>query len=833
MAMFSASASAHVEQVAGTKVGLQPREIARFWEGTATDNGLGKFETESNEPAEDFNNNPEHPGHPGPVLHSVATYVVYWDPQDYYHGDWQSQIDEFLARLGTASGQLSSVFAVDEQYTDPTNKPATGDSAFRGAYTDTNPYPEKENCTDPHPWRFGVPLLMSGEPVCLTDKQIRAQLKTFISEQHDLPKGMGTIYYLLTPPGVTLCLDGGGNAGHCSDFDGTITEISGYEEAKNQYPEKLVKYEKERGEGFPKYKEEEKQYEEQNKLYEARLEVYEKNKEEAEAKDEPFTEAKPTAPVAPIAPSKPTPPSEPAGYTSYKQSFCSYHSDINTQGESGGSQTILYAMIPWTAGGAGDYGLTGGEQVQGYDCQDGGFEPTTRPYGELQEKEREKEPTPKEEEEFNGKSAKEKREELEAKELGLEKPHEQEPNQLGEERGPDGTFDHGLADLIINQIAVEQQDTITDPLLNGWQDPVGNEVTDECRNTFYGTTGGSASAKPHTLAGTLFNQTYEGGNYYINDTFNLAALRLPYPSIPCLHGIVLDPHFTAPNPVNSGELVGFDGMESDITLNSAYAFASSGATKPNYATYTWNFGDGSPEVSGYAPGASSTSSPAGSPCAEPWLSPCAASVFHSYQYGGTYNVTLTVKDVGGNVASFTEPITVDGPSPPLPPEPTPTPTPGGGSGSNTSSTSAAASGTGAGSAKGQAAKPPLPAPVAAQAVTPTSVGKATRKGLVVRYQVNEQVTGSFNVLLAASVAKRIGLHMPLAYGLPAGTPPQEIVGKALLITTKGGRGTIKIKFGPVTARRLRRLHKVSLMLQLSLRNATGGTTTVLSKIALR
>jgi hypothetical protein len=773
LATLATPAGAFVEEVGSTKVGLQPREVSHFWEGDRKWNGRGKFEVEANVPAEEFANNPAQPGHPHSVMHSVATYAIYWDPQDFYHGDWQGLIDGFLANMGSAGGQLGNVFAVDTQYTDETDRHATSHSTFLGAYTDTNPYPSSAGCTDPHEWTFGVPVLEGGGPVCLTDAQIRAQLETFIDEQHDIQKGMGTIFYVLTPPGVTVCLDKGrevSTTGHCSDFEGSISEI----------------------------------------------ETDEKTKEEKEAKSEPYT--------------------EPEGYKSYKHSFCSYHSVIDPtgNGEDGGSETILYAVIPWTAGGEGDNHLTKAENTPAYDCQDGGFEPGTKPNAELEEKEHEKERTLKEEEEFREKSAKEKREAEEARELGLEAPHEQEPNQLGPTRSPDGSFDTGLADLIINQIAVEQQNTVTDPLLNAWQDPAGEELTDECRNSFYATSG-SATANPETRAGTLSNQSLGQGSYYLNDAFNLASQRLPYPGVPCMHGISLEPKFTAPNPVNSGEVVGFDGMESDITLDSAIGFSPSGVPQENYATYTWNFGDGSPEVSGYAPGAPSLNSPADSPCAEPWLTPCAASTFHTYQYGGTYNVTLTVIDVGGNTASITEQITVDGPSRPVPPPPSSgSSSPGGASGGPSPATGSAGGPGSSSSTTGAATpKPPVLGPVASAAVAPSSLAKTTRSGLVVRYSVNQQVTGSFNVLLAASIAHRLGLHSPLAVGLPAGTPPQVVVGKALLITTQGGRGTLKIQFGKITGARLRRLGKVSLMLQLNLRNAAGATTTVLSKIVLR
>jgi hypothetical protein len=793
--LSAAPAGAVVKTVETTTVGLQPREMARYWEGDQKWNGLGNLESEANTSAENFNNDPSHMGHPHPVMHSAATYVIYWDPQDYYHGDWQGLIDGFMANLGTAGGELGNVFAVDTQYTDETNQPATSHSSFRGAYTDTNPYPASEGCTDPHPWKFGVPLLEGGGPACLTDAQVRTQLETFISEQHSLEKGMGTIFYVLTPPGVTVCLDKGGPEGHCSDFDGTTSEISEYEEAKNSYSERLEKYEREK-------------------------KAYEKE-------HEPGAEP-------PVKPEESKTP--PAGYADYTKSFCSYHSDINPSGnENGSAETILYAMIPWTAGGEGDYHLSTAERTPAFDCQDGGFEPGTKPLGELQEKERTKVThTPKEEEEFKEKSTKEKREEEEARELGLEGPHEQEPNQLGAERGPDSFWDHGLADLIINQIAVEQQNIVTDPLLNAWQDSDGNELTDECRNSFFSTSGGSASAIPLTRAGTLSNESLNGDSYYLNDAFNLASQRLPYPGVSCTHGVTLEPKFTAPNPVNSGEIVGFDGMESDVTLDSAISFSPSGAAQDNYATYTWNFGDGSPEVSGYAPGAPSQNSPASSPCVEPWLTPCAASTFHSYQYGGTYDVTLTIHDVGGNTAGVMEPITVVGP-----PAPGSTPasasTPAAGTGAASTAAGSAPAGSGSTSGSSGTAKPTIPGPVASAAVVSRSLPTVLKKGLVISYSVNEQVAGQFQVLLASSVAERIGLHGAPATDMPPGSVPSIVIGKAILVTTKGGRNTVKIQFGKKTAAKLRKLRSVSLTIRLVVRNASSHTpltTTVISTVTL-
>jgi PKD domain len=674
-----------------TEVGLQPRNMTSVLDG-----GLGASFSNPNG---------------NPVLHSSDSYVIYWEPglpekARRYHNEWESLVEDFLQAVGTESGSLGNVFAVDTQYTDKSNQPASYKSTFRGAYEDDTHYPSPV-CTSP-----GV------ADTCLTNAQVQEQLKSFIST-HGLPKGMGTIYYVLLPPGVTLCVDGA--ATHCSDYSGLAEETN----------------------------------------------------------------------------------------PSYADSFCSYHSAINPDNTpSGDENTILYAAIPWIAGGLGSHGVI--SETAAYDCQDGGFNPAAK---HPEEKEHAKEKNKSEEEAFEKADGEEKAQTEEREKL--EEPHQEEPNQTSG-TGDDGANDAGLADLIINQIAVEQQNIVTNPLLNAWQGQAGAgehlESTDECRNFFAGgTPSGSVTASEETGAGTLSNQLIASHSYYLNLAFNLAASKLG--GAPCIGGVRLDPNFTAPNPVSAGVVVGFDGEESDISLAAGVDFSASGALQENYATYTWNFGDGTPEVTGYAPGAPL--------CETPWLSPCAASVFHAYQYGGTYEVTLTVRDIGGNVSSVTHSVTVVGPSRPVSGS-------GQGSGSSTGTTT-----PGTGSSTGVPG--PIPAPVAAASIVPQSLRTALRKGLVVSYSVNEQVAGHFEVLLGRATAHRLGISGAAAVGLPAGSPAEIVIAKAILVTTKGGHSAIHILFSKHTAARLAHAHKVSLMLRLIVRNAASSdpaTTTVISSVTL-
>jgi hypothetical protein len=708
------------------RVGAQPRS-EELLDGTHGVNSLGV-------PIENLSafqfGNPKG----APVLPSSKTYAIYWDPTDNYHGDWQELIDTFFQNMGAASGALDTVFAVDGQYTDKAEQHATAKSTFMGAYVDSEPYPE-EICEDPAPLKgITKPNDKPAAITCITDAQIQAQLKTFITG-HELSTGMGSIFYVLTPPGVTVCLDKGGKEGHCSDYA--------------------------------------------------------------------------------------------ASKKSYENSFCSYHSDVSpTAPETGDASTILYAVIPWTAGGFADHHLPAEDQTSGFDCQDGGYNPSSRPAIEEREKKQEKTKKQEEEEAKTEKTLKE-QEAQELKEL-LEGPHQEEPNQP-KTNGPDGWPDTGLADLIINQIAVQQRNVVTDPLLNAWHDPSGKEVTDECRDFFAtGGEGGSVTASEYTGAGTLYNQTLNGGEYYLNDTFDLAALELPYPGVPCLGGVSLNPQFTTPNPVATGELVAFDGMESNISLNWGTEYSAIAEPLPTYALYKWNFGDGSPEVSGYAPGSADRNPPA-SLCDGPWKAPCASSVFHSYQYGGTYEVTLTVTDTGGNTASVTHQVTVVGPAPPPPPPPTPPTPPAPPAPAATPAAPQSTTGSGSGSAGVT-----VPGPVASAAVVASSLKQVARKGLVVHYKVNEQVAGRFEVLLAATTAHSLGIGGHVASELPAGSPQSLVIGQALLVTTKGGHSSVRIKFSKRVAKHLRRAKQVTLMLRLRVRNAAKSPvfTTVFSTVNL-
>jgi hypothetical protein len=113
-----------------------------------------------------------------------------------------------------------------------------------------------------------------------------------------------------------------------------------------------------------------------------------------------------------------------------------------------------------------------------------------------------------------------------------------------------------------------------------------------------------------------------------------------------------------------------------------------------------------------------------------------------------------------------------------------------------------------------------------------SLRTVRRNGLVVRYSVSEQVVGHFEVLLASSVARKLGLRGAAATGLAPGSAPQIVIGKAILVTTKGGRSNISIQLSKKTNARLAQLRHVSLLVRLVVRNAANQSVTALGTATL-
>ena len=167
----------------------------------------------------------------------------------------------------------------------------------------------------------------------------------------------------------------------------------------------------------------------------------------------------------------------------------------------------------------------------------------------------------------------------------------------------------------------------------------------------------------------------------------------------------------------------------------------------------------------------------GLPCELPWLPPCAASTFHSYQYGGTYNVTLTVTDTGATPPASPSRDHCCGPARPSPSAPAGR----AGGGSAAGATRAVRERSGSGRRTRS-----VPGPSLTAAAVSSSLKQVAESGLVVRYSVNEQVAGRFEVLLEAATAHHLGISGPAATNLPAGSPKSLVIGHALLVTTKGG-----------------------------------------------
>jgi PKD repeat protein len=137
--------------------------------------------------------------HGGPVMHSVTTHVVYWDPNGEFTATTKSIVKKFFTDVAHDSGLASNVFPIAGQYGDRTGHTVYS-STFAGEATDATAFPAS-GCTIPS--GTGID---AGPPYthCLTDEQLQTELKAFVEKEH-LPKGPTQQYFVLFPHKVAVC----------------------------------------------------------------------------------------------------------------------------------------------------------------------------------------------------------------------------------------------------------------------------------------------------------------------------------------------------------------------------------------------------------------------------------------------------------------------------------------------------------------------------------------------------------------------------------------------------------------------------------------------------
>jgi chitodextrinase len=146
----------------------------------------------------------------GPVIHSSAPYLIFWDPSGHISLSSKQLLSFYFTHVASDSGTAGNVYAVARQYYD-----SAGFADYKQSFApqsqvilDFNPYPALAGGCPSH-------IDPTFYPTCLTDGQLQAELQGLISAR-GLPSGIGPgapIYFIVTPRDVNVCSD----AANCAD----------------------------------------------------------------------------------------------------------------------------------------------------------------------------------------------------------------------------------------------------------------------------------------------------------------------------------------------------------------------------------------------------------------------------------------------------------------------------------------------------------------------------------------------------------------------------------------------------------------------------------------
>jgi PKD domain len=293
---------------------------------------------------------------------------------------------------------------------------------------------------------------------------------------------------------------------------------------------------------------------------------------------------------------------------------------------------------------------------------------------------------------------------------------------------------------LVSPLSQSELAAIVNPGLNGWvNNATGDEIDDN----------GGCVPEPRSLDSVTVGSSSQNPYFLQREFDNAAALEFePNTYFGCAPNVILSPQFVVPSAVDQGDEVEFDGSATASTL-----------IVPS-AGYAWNFGDGSTATG--------------------------PSVEHSYGKGGTYNVTLTVTDRGGDTNTLTQTIQVlgSGGQPVFPPS--------GGS-------------TGGGGGSGSGSAPSFNVHLQ---LLPQSLKAVLRNGISVRVSSNLAASGIATVSITRASAKKAHIQV--------GHSKTVRIGLGTVSSIQNGTVTLHLHLSKSMSAKLSHLHVVAMTIRLAL-----------------
>jgi hypothetical protein len=146
--------------------------------------------------------------HNGPVQHSSTAYAIFWSPKGYtLPSPYRAAVSQYFSDVAINSYGVGNVYAASTQYYDltgPNGSKAWVSYDVRSGGTST--------VHDPLPAN-GCPnyrLPEATATACLTDGQLQHEITNVIAARR-WPRGLGSEFFLFTPPGIGICFSAGGD----------------------------------------------------------------------------------------------------------------------------------------------------------------------------------------------------------------------------------------------------------------------------------------------------------------------------------------------------------------------------------------------------------------------------------------------------------------------------------------------------------------------------------------------------------------------------------------------------------------------------------------------